>query len=289
MSVLSTLLATRCAACSAATALPLSLFLLLADLAAGGQLILVLLDARGHVTRGFLKLTTVSYLAIALLAALVLLTAPLSAYQRRYGWPGAWTTAVHVAFLAYVAATAWYAVGLFRQRAPDLRARTVAGLAAAACVLAIAGLLGALAGSPAGAGSIALAFLATAIAVGAVTTGMLLGHWYLVTPTLTAAPLQWTIGLLFLVLTIQALAYPAALTATGAEAGLGGVVRDYSVVSALWALAGVAMPLVAVGLAWLTCRLRSFMSTTGLLYLAMASVLGSQILGAQLFLLVAAG
>jgi hypothetical protein len=48
------------------------------------------------------------------------------------------------------------------------------------------------------------------------------------------------------------------------------------------------MPLVAGGLAWWTCRLRSFMSTTGLLYLAMASVLAGQILGAELLLLVAA-
>jgi len=254
-------------------------------------LILVLLDARGQVTRGFLKLTTVSYLAIALLAALVLVAAPLSAYQRHYGWPGAWTQSVHVTFLTFLAATAWYSVGLFRHDAGNRRARLAAGLTAAVCVLAIVGLLGALAGSPVGAGAIGLAFLATAIAVGAVTTGMLLGHWYLVTPALTSAPLQWTISLLFLVLTIQAIAFPAALSAatTGESSGLIRVVRDYSVVSVLWALAGVAMPLVAVGLAWLTCRLRSFMSTTGLLYLAMASVLGSQILGAELFLLVAAG
>ncbi len=289
--VLSILLASRCPACSAATTLPLSLFFLLVDIAAGGQLVLVALDLRGEVTRGFLKLTTVMYLSAALIAGLVLLAAPLSAYQRLYHWGGSWTGVAYVNFFAFLAATVGYAISLFRGASPHPAARAVAGGGAAAGLLGLAAPLASLGIWPAGSIAITLALLAGALAVGAVSTGMLLGHWYLVTPTLTAAPLQWVIGRLWLVLVLQALAFPVALTAAGAGAahGLAGVLRGYALLSALWALGAVAMPLVAVSLAWLTCRLRSFMSTTGLLYLAMASVLGGQILGAELFLLVAAG
>src|ERR1700687_741859 len=51
----------------------------------------------------------------------------------------------------------------------------------------------------------------------------------------------------------------------------------------LGALGSVVLPLVAAGLALATCRLRSFMSTTGLLYLAMIAILPGQLLGQLLF------
>jgi len=59
------------------------------------------------------------------------------------------------------------------------------------------------------------------------------------------------------------------------------------VLSVLWALGAVFLPLVAAGLAWPTCRLRSFMSTTGLLYLAMIAILPGQLLGQLLFFVAA--
>ena len=60
------------------------------------------------------------------------------------------------------------------------------------------------------------------------------------------------------------------------------------VLSVLWALAAVVLPLVASGLALPTGRLRSFMSTTGLLYLAMIAILPGQLLGQLLVFIVAA-
>src|SRR5438309_1059881 len=59
------------------------------------------------------------------------------------------------------------------------------------------------------------------------------------------------------------------------------------VLSVLWALGSVVLPLVAGGLALATCRLRSFMSTTGLLYLAMIAILPGQLLGQLLFFVAA--
>lgn len=298
------LLAARCAACTAATALPLSLFLLLTDIAAGGQLVLVVLDLRGEVTRGFLKLTTVAYLATALVAALVLLAAPLFAYQPLYRWGTPWVVVGYLGFAALLLSGGWYMLALFRGPADQRdaiaslrgrrfgdRARAGAGIGAAATLLALAALFATLAGTPVGSTATALAFLSAGVAVGAVSTAMLLGHWYLVTPTLTSTPLQWTIGALFVTLMVQALAFPAALVTLGSadSPDPAGLWQRYALLSGLWVLSAVAMPLTAVGLSWLTCRLRSFMSTTGLLYLAMASVLAGQIVGAELFLLVAAG
>src|SRR5437867_428300 len=56
-------------------------------------------------------------------------------------------------------------------------------------------------------------------------------------------------------------------------------------------LAGIVAtlgPLAAAGLALQTCRIRSFMSTTGLLYLAMIAILPGQLLGQLLLFVVAA-
>src|SRR5438132_1150093 len=51
--------------------------------------------------------------------------------------------------------------------------------------------------------------------------------------------------------------------------------------------ASAVLTLVAGGLALATCRLRSFMSTTGLLYLAMIAILPGQLLGQLLFFVAA--
>jgi len=51
----------------------------------------------------------------------------------------------------------------------------------------------------------------------------------------------------------------------------------------------VALPLIAAGLALPTCRLRSFTSTTGLLYLAMIALLPGQLVGQLLFFVAATG
>src|SRR5437667_320351 len=58
------------------------------------------------------------------------------------------------------------------------------------------------------------------------------------------------------------------------------------IMATLGPLAGSA-PVAAAGLALPTCRMRSFMSTTGLLYLAMIAILPGQLLGQLLLFVVA--
>jgi hypothetical protein len=59
------------------------------------------------------------------------------------------------------------------------------------------------------------------------------------------------------------------------------------ILAGLWGLGAVILPLLAAGLAYPACRMRSFMSATGLLYLAMIAIFPGQLLG-QLLLFVAA-
>ena len=75
-------------------------------------------------------------------------------------------------------------------------------------MVAIALALAPLAGSGLGAALIALTVLLSATVLGAATTGMLLGHWYLVTPALSNRPLLRSIVLLLVGLVSQAVFYP---------------------------------------------------------------------------------
>jgi hypothetical protein len=160
-----------------------------------------------------------------------------------------------------------------------------------ASLLLLAGIAAALwplAGSLLNGAAIALVVALSAAVLGAATTGMLLGHWYLVTPALTNRPLLRAIGVLLVSLVVQAVVFP--LTLRGLAHGSGSLTHPLTlspVLSVLWALGAVLLPLVAAGLALPTCRLRSFMSTTGLLYLAMIAILPGQLLGQLLFFVAA--
>jgi hypothetical protein len=117
---------------------------------------------------------------------------------------------------------------------------------------------------------------------------MLLGHWYLVTPALTNRPLLRAIGVLLISLVLQAVVVPLTLGGVGRGSGsLSHALGLSPALSVLWALGSVILPLVTAGLALATCRLRSFMSTTGLLYLAMIAILPGQLLGQLLFFVAA--
>src|SRR5207245_1633377 len=75
----------------------------------------------------------------------------------------------------------------------------------------IAAALWPLAGSLLNGAAIALVVALSAAVLGAATTGMLLGHWYLVTPALTNRPLLRAIGVLLVSLVLQAVLFPLTL------------------------------------------------------------------------------
>jgi len=129
-----------------------------------------------------------------------------------------------------------------------------------------------------------LAFLTGALALGAVATGMLLGHWYLIDLGLSLAPMRrlfrYFIGTLVLhvvVLTLTIVAMAA------------GPVDASTAVRALWqdnaglvALRFVLGPLAALGLGWMihrTLQIPQTMAATGLFYIAILFVLVGELLG----------
>src|SRR5207249_2312044 len=176
---------------------------------------------------------------------------------------------------------------IWRRQDASITSWALSVLASALLLAGITAALWPLAGSLLGGAAIAAAVALSAAVLGAATTGMLLGHWYLVTPALTNAPLLRAIGVLLISLVLQALLVPLTLGGLDGSRSIGSALNLSPVLSVLWALGAVILPLIAAGLALPTCRLRSFMSTTGLLYLAMIAILPGQLLGQLLLFVVA--
>src|SRR5438132_1223223 len=109
---------------------------------------------------------------------------------------------------------------------------------------AVAAALWPLAGSLLDGAAIVLLVALSAAVLGAATTVMLLGHWYLVTPALTNRPLLRAIVVLLVSLVLQAILFP--LTLGGLAHGSGSLAHPLTltpVLSVLWPLAAVARSL----------------------------------------------
>lgn len=107
----------------------------------------------------------------------------------------------------------------------------------------------------------------------------MLGHWYLVTPRLAPRPLLRLTAALAAVLVVQALLL-AGQALAGAADLLG---APLSLLFWLRVAVGVVFPLALCFLVWRTARVRSMMSATGLLYIALGTVLTGQIIASALF------
>jgi hypothetical protein len=109
---------------------------------------------------------------------------------------------------------------------------------------------------------------------------MMLGHWYLVTPLLSPRPLLRLNAGLVAALLAQALLVVFVAT-LGSAAGQLPVAETWP----FWLRAGVGIlfPLFLCAMIWRTARVRSMMSATGLLYVALGAVLAGEIIGRVLF------
>lgn len=279
---------TSCHECVATLTLPLALFLILAQTTVGGIATVAYLRLAGGLTLGFLKFIAATYAILGILAFLVVLAAPPGSYHRLLAInQGAANTLVFLQG-CFVLALIVNAIVTWRGRGPSTAASALTLLASVLLLAGIAAAFSPMAGSPLSGAGIVLMVALSAAVLGSATTGMLLGHWYLVTPALTNRPLLQAIGVLLISLVFQAVVLP--LTVGGVGRGSSSLTHALGlspVLSVLWALGSVVLPLVAAGLALVTCRMRSFMSTTGLLYLAMIAILPGQLLGQLLFFVAA--
>ena len=116
-----------------------------------------------------------------------------------------------------------------------------------------------------------------ALALGSVNAAMLLGHWYLVTPNLSPAPLRRLMTILVVTLGLQAIGFTIAF-AIGGDDLEGGI----AVLTWLRLGVGILLPIVATILAILASNAASLQASTGLLYIGLALVMAGSIAGASL-------
>jgi hypothetical protein len=122
------------------------------------------------------------------------------------------------------------------------------------------------------------------LVLGCVTTAMLLGHWYLNTPTMKLDPLKRLIAMLFGVVGLRVIVSLAGAWLELAHSAAGGMPPGWTLFFALRWLSGIAGVLIVAWLAWQTLKIPNTQSATGILYagviLAFIGELTSQLLSA---------
>ena len=258
-------------------AVPLGFALFLLELAVGGILVSAILDWDGEVSGGFLFLNS-AFLAVFGAAALWLRSILPVGLLVGYPIDAALAATEPVWWGVFVALAFAYSILLrLDRRSPARAAGTLAALAGAGALAVSAAIYL----PPGGAYALLLAsLLAGALALGTVWSGMMLGHWYLVTPRLAPRPLLRLTAALAAVLIVQAILL-AGQALAGAAADLLGA--PLSLLFWLRVAVGVVFPLALCFLVWRTARVRSMMSATGLLYITLGTVLTGQIIASALF------
>ncbi len=264
---------------NAIVTLPLVLAIVLVELAAGGAFVLWFLDRRGIAPTGFLKLTAgVNAVAAAAAAGLIPTIIPkdLGTIGLNPDPLGSFSQAL-VVFLVLTV------VQFIATFTPWPAVRNVAGI-----VTVLVGLVTlevAAIARPASAPYDIFALLALplgALALGGSDAAMLLGHWYLVTPKLTTAPLQRAA----LVVVFAVILQSVVVLVSFARGDLVDATDQVGLMVALGIRIGVGL-LMTLGVAiggWWTARMNT-QSSTGLLYVGIGTTLAGEISARVLFFL----
>lgn len=314
-----------------------ALFIVLLELTAGSFISLFLLDLRGDSSRGFVIFQGVLYALFALLTVGAMNAFATPEIMHGRGLDEPWLAGQGPLTVALFALMIPWNVLLWADRAapkgkgaqqarnlramlaepPLRRARFAVGALVSLVGLADLFVVGmayrALAESRLDGALVVLAFVAGALALGGVMTAMLLGHWYLNTPTASGKPLEFvtklTLVTLALELALLLFVGPATVHATVPvtsvapgtviQAGNGGVIVstptpapgsvttptparvtpiDTSAMVWLEYILGFLAPLALSGVALYLTRERSFQAATGMLYLAVTFIFIGEIL-----------
>jgi hypothetical protein len=253
--------------------LPLVLYTLMLEITAGSFAVLLLTDFWGEVGRSFLITGGLTAFATAAIARWVTGAVIFKNGQQNYptdlawdGFQNFWLNASLVLLFLY---------NLMIWLGTD-KARRVVGVAAlVASGLTLLGNALLYRGDYLGGWIAPFSFIAGAASVGAVLTGMLLGHWYLVTPALSVRPLSRINTFFFYALIAQAVLVLVNLGPW--SSGAAKMWEQYGAVFWLRVAIGIVFPLVLAVATWQTCKLKAHMSSTGFLYVALACVLAGEI------------
>jgi hypothetical protein len=229
---------------------------------------------QGEVPRGFTRFTGAWFLVFGALAIWLRSAFPPDATVDRL-----WFGAERVLTAAFVLALALFLLVMSRQRAVSVLGPLVPLVALAslwsASLVVSSPQLGGL--------GVPLAVLAGAIALGSALTGLSLGHWYLVSPTLSVQPLIRVTFLCLGALVAQCILIPLLLFTPGVQTQ--SLLTEYALFLGVRIIFGLLVPLVATMMTWRTARIRSLDSATGLLYIVAALILAGEISARTLFFL----
>lgn len=268
-------------------ALPFTLLILLAESAIGGLWVLLASDLRGMVAKSFVKFGAGLTLVMAAFTFWVAAKVQVSAEVDGYPLDPAYMGGVRIALGAFFALTFPY---LYLARRESRRAGLVMGGLASAAGLAALALMAQVFAIPTwGYVGTLLSLLVGTVSVGAVSMGMVLGHWYLVTPRLPARPLREVIAVLLLALAVQVVLLAPALALPVRQEPANALDVPIGQNPFFWMRVGggLLFPMALAYMAWDSSGVRAMQSATGLLYLAMALVLSGEVLGKGLLFVTA--
>lgn len=207
---------------------------------------------------------------------------------------GGGTRAGTLAFGALILAEAavvlyWATVG---RALASVRPAIVSAACASGLVALVAGALDAAAGTAATTQALtAVSFVSSAALLGGACTAMILGHWYLVIPSMPVSLLQSIVKLHIVSMVIRVAVVAAVVFVAIAtwQPGLGPSFRHYiTSVDGIFfwqrVLFGLAGPALLSWLTWETAKIRSTQSATGILYVDFFTVVVGEVLAKYLLL-----
>jgi hypothetical protein len=136
-----------------------------------------------------------------------------------------------------------------------------------------------------------LSFVFSAVLLGSVTVGMLIGHWYLIDSGQSLEPFIRIYRFFVIALVAQVsflVLYPALLYWFGAAPAVLGLERlwlDHSTLLLSRVIIGQVAPLILAWMIWRTLLIPHTMAATGLFYIALLGVFVGEILGRQILAL----
>lgn len=242
----------------AGNALPLVNWLFWSTLASGTLGVVAITEVLGGTTRGYRLF--MAWLVAGLAAVLLLSELALPASDGLRAW---------LVYLFVGGAAAYLGASILRAPRSLLGAAVSAVGLAATVVLAASTHSSALFPAQLAVGTVVL---------GSVTAAMLLGHWYLVTPRLSPAPLRRMMWLLLAALVLQAALFATALATVWGGAPSG----PLAWLTWLRLGAGTLLPIAITVLAILASRAASLQASTGLLYVGLALTAAGCIAGTSI-------
>jgi len=245
----------------------------------GVALAMTLIPAR-WVTSGFFRVHLWVLMGLQTFAALALWS--LAGGSEAQGNLVVWqvSSAVVAAVVSYVGAVIW----MYEASSAGKVALLVVAAAALVTCVAPFMLTSSLTMSPA---IRSMEILSGGLLVGLVTTAMLLGHWYLNTPTMRLDPLRRLLVLLAVAIVVRMIlsGIGAGLEASRLSSTAAGISTSWLLFMSLRWFAGLLMPLLLTYLTWQTLKIPNTQSATGILYAGVIVVfigeLCAQILSAQ--------